>query len=114
MLLKSKGEKMIENVDGTKMIRRVQNVEKTDFCDVGCGAGLFWGVFLDSNFFGESAAECEYAANFTDVQFTKDSTIQYSLQSSAKEYYFYYLIIAKLSFILPFFMLNKSNSKLKI
>ena len=40
-------------------------MEKTGFCDVGCGAGLltFLGVFLDSNFFGESAAECEYAAN---------------------------------------------------
>ena len=37
---KSKGEKIIENVDGTKMIRRVQNVEKTGFCDVGCVAGL--------------------------------------------------------------------------
>ena len=37
---KSKGENMIENVDGTKMIRRVYNVEKTGFCDVGCGAGL--------------------------------------------------------------------------
>ena len=42
-------------------------MEKTGFCDVGCGAGLFLGVFLDSNFFGESAAECEYAANFTDL-----------------------------------------------
>ena len=31
-------------------------MEKTGFCDVGCG-----------DFFGESAAECEYAANFTDV-----------------------------------------------
>ena len=30
-------------------------MEKTGFCDVGCGAGL--------SFFGESAAECEYAAN---------------------------------------------------
>ena len=58
---------MIENVDGTKMIRRVQNVEKTCFCDVGCGAGLFWGCFWTLTFFGESAAECEYAANFTDV-----------------------------------------------
>ena len=28
-------------------------MEKTGFCDVGCGAGLtFLGVFLDSNFFG--------------------------------------------------------------
>ena len=35
-----KGEKMIENVDGTKMIKRVLNVEKTGFCDVGCGGGL--------------------------------------------------------------------------
>ena len=24
-------------------------------------------VFLNFNFFGESAAECKYAANFTDV-----------------------------------------------
>ena len=36
---------MIENVDGTKMIRRVENVEKTGFFDVGCQAGLFRGVF---------------------------------------------------------------------
>ena len=56
---------MIKNVNGTIMIRVAKNVEKTDFCDVGCQAGLFFGVFLD--FFGDSAAECEYAANFTDV-----------------------------------------------
>ena len=31
---------MIEYVDGTKMIMRVLNVEKTGFCDVGCRAGL--------------------------------------------------------------------------
>ena len=29
--------------------------------------GLFWGCFWTLTFFGESAAECEYAANFTDV-----------------------------------------------
>ena len=42
------GEKMIENVDGTKIIRRVRNVEKTDFCDVGAvGQNYnFWGMFL--------------------------------------------------------------------
>ena len=58
---------MIENVDGTKMIRRVQNVEKTGFCDVGCRAGLtFWGCFW-TNFSDESAGECEYAANFIHV-----------------------------------------------
>ena len=40
-------------------------MEKTGFCDVGCGAGLqlFWGCFWTLTFFGESAAECEYAAN---------------------------------------------------
>ena len=37
------GEKMIENIDGTKMRRWVQNVEKTGFCSVVCRAGLFWG-----------------------------------------------------------------------
>ena len=64
---------MIENVDGTKMIRNVQNVEKNGFCDVGCGAGLFnfflggGGCFWTLTFFGESYAECEHAANFTDV-----------------------------------------------
>ena len=40
-------------------------MEKTGFCDVGFWGWTltFLGVFLDSNFFGESAAECEYAAN---------------------------------------------------
>ena len=38
-------------------------MEKTGFCDVGCGAGLFGFVFGLLTFFGESAAECEYAAN---------------------------------------------------
>ena len=40
-------------------------MEKTGFCDVGCGAGLklFWGCFWTLTFFGKSAAECEYAAN---------------------------------------------------
>ena len=36
--------------------------------DSAADSPTFLGVFLDSNFFGESAAECEYAANFTDVQ----------------------------------------------
>ena len=42
-------------------------MEKTGFCDVGCGLGfnLFGGVFC------ESAAECEYAANFTNVTFLR-------------------------------------------
>ena len=35
---------------------------------MGCRAGQPMGVFLDFNYFGESAAECEYAANFTDVK----------------------------------------------
>ena len=35
-------------------------MEKTGFCDVGCN--FFGGVF-GLTFFGESAAECEYAAN---------------------------------------------------
>ena len=36
---------MIENVDGTKIIRRVLNVEKTGFCDVGFSGWTltFWG-----------------------------------------------------------------------
>ena len=34
---KSKGEKMIENLDGTKCF---WNVEKTSFCDEGCGTEL--------------------------------------------------------------------------
>ena len=39
-------------------------MEKTGFCDVSFGAGLtFWGCFWTLTFFGESAAECEYAAN---------------------------------------------------
>ena len=66
------GENMIKNVDGTKMTRRVLNVEKTGFCDMSCRARLITilGVFLD---FLESAAECEYAANFTDVKHAKNS-----------------------------------------
>ena len=39
--------------------------QKTGFGDVGCRAGL--GCFSDFNFFGGSAAECEYAADFTEV-----------------------------------------------
>ena len=35
-------------------------MEKTGFCDVGCGSELFWGVF-GLSFSGESAAE--YAGN---------------------------------------------------
>ena len=50
---------MNENVGGTKMTRKV---EKTGFCDVGYRAGIS-GVFLNFNFFGKSAAECEYAAS---------------------------------------------------
>ena len=40
-------------------------MEKTGFCDVGCGldSNFFGGVFWTQTFFGESAAECEYAAN---------------------------------------------------
>ena len=34
-------------------------MEKTGFCDVGCGSELFWGCFW--TFSGESAAE--YAGN---------------------------------------------------
>ena len=55
------GKKLIENVDDTKMIRRVS------VSDVGCGAGLFWECFWTLTFSGEFAAEWEYAANFTDV-----------------------------------------------
>ena len=40
-------------------------MEKTGFCDVGCQAVLC--NFFGSVFFGESAAECKYGANFTDV-----------------------------------------------
>ena len=36
------GEKMIENVDGTKMTRKVQNLEKV--------VSMTWVVRLDSNF----------------------------------------------------------------
>ena len=43
---------------------------ETWFLEVGCGSRVFLGVFrlffggvLDCNFFGESAAECEYPAN---------------------------------------------------
>ena len=44
-------------------------MEKTaGFCDVVVGLDFFGGVF-GLTFFGESAAECEYAANFTDVKF---------------------------------------------
>ena len=32
---------MIENVDGTKMIVRLYNVEESGFCDVVCWAGRF-------------------------------------------------------------------------
>ena len=42
-------------------------MEKTGFCDVFCRAGLFWGCFWTLTFIGESAVECEYFANFTDV-----------------------------------------------
>ena len=46
------GENMIENVDSTKMIRRVLNVEKTGFCDVCCrvGALTFLGCFWTLTF----------------------------------------------------------------
>ena len=33
------GKTMIENVDGTKMVSKVLNVEKTGFCDVSCRDG---------------------------------------------------------------------------
>ena len=51
-------------------------------------------MFLDSNFFffGESAAECEYAANFTDVfstiQLLSPLTQVYKYLCSAVEVYF--------------------------
>ena len=42
-----------QNDQGT--LRRIES----GFCDVGC-----WGRFL---IFGESATNCEYAGNFSDV-----------------------------------------------
>ena len=32
-------------------------MEKTGFCDVGCGSQLFWGCFWTLSFSCESAAE---------------------------------------------------------
>ena len=57
---KSKGEKMIKNLDGTHMTKCFWNVEKTSFCDECCGTELFTGCCWSLSFSGESAAE--YAA----------------------------------------------------
>ena len=42
---------------------------------VGLDSNFFGGVFGLLTFFGESAAECEYAANFTDVKYVVPWTI---------------------------------------
>ena len=50
------GKKKIKNVDDNKMI------------SMGCHAGLtFWECSWTLTFFGKSAAEFEYATNFTDI-----------------------------------------------
>ena len=55
----------MENVDGTKMIGGSKMWSKLVSVTwvVGLGSNFFRGVFGLLAFFGESAAECEYAVN---------------------------------------------------